>query len=323
MTLKNEQTVAAIQQAAATSSVENAIIADSTTTALVKKTRMSKKKLMESQAHSDSSAFVEYAPKVVKVGRKKRLDDDDETVEDSAVSEAKKPRKRRNTTAGEDSANVSRTDVASALVDFVKEIYVPKPSAAASAQAAAQNALKIYETCVKEMNIDEQSSFWDKITCFGLPLEDLGVICRYTEEVSMRGLHVMLEKVKRLKGQQQLNARVIFETRKSIMHRQILQTVGNICSSGDESMIKKMMQRARLGLDYLDEHDEESVRVVSHMIKNMQTPMGGSDEGEACGQPCKACKSKDTFTYSIQLRAADEPMTLFVSCRTCKYQSKF
>ena len=41
-------------------------------------------------------------------------------------------------------------------------------------------------------------------------------------------------------------------------------------------------------------------------------------EGEIVGQyTCAKCKTKNTTYYALQIRSADEPMTVFVTCLTC------
>ena len=35
---------------------------------------------------------------------------------------------------------------------------------------------------------------------------------------------------------------------------------------------------------------------------------------------CRRCKGNKHTTYSLQTRSCDEPMTIFVTCQTCKYE---
>jgi DNA-directed RNA polymerase subunit M/transcription elongation factor TFIIS len=39
--------------------------------------------------------------------------------------------------------------------------------------------------------------------------------------------------------------------------------------------------------------------------------------------PCKKCNEKKCFSYQLQTRSADEPMTTFVICLACSFKWKF
>lgn len=91
----------------------------------------------------------------------------------------------------------------------------------------------------------------------------------------------------------------------------LYQTIGDILKGNDLKSLVKDIQKKKVGWDHpifssiknkLDEHDE-------FIINPFEVEEGVTS--------CR-CGSVRVFTYSKQVRSADEPMTTFAQCVQCK-----
>jgi len=47
----------------------------------------------------------------------------------------------------------------------------------------------------------------------------------------------------------------------------------------------------------------------------------GENQNTASGINCEQCRSSNVNVFEQQTRSSDEPVTLFITCRDCKYVS--
>ncbi len=91
----------------------------------------------------------------------------------------------------------------------------------------------------------------------------------------------------------------------------LYQTVGNIINKNKLSDIVKQLKERKVGWNHKDyDIERQNLKQQDDFIENPFEVEEGVIE-------CK-CGSKKVFSYSKQVRSADEPMTTFATCTVCK-----
>ena len=92
----------------------------------------------------------------------------------------------------------------------------------------------------------------------------------------------------------------------------IYQIIGDILAKKKLSNILEDIKQSKIGWDH------RSFESVKFRQNEQDEFILNPFEVEEGALECKKCGSKKTFSYSKQVRSADEPMTTFAQCISCK-----